>query len=41
MLMLLAPNPKRPKPAAAPGPKKEKVAEAQPDSPVEAEATTE
>lgn len=42
LLMLLAPNPKRPKPAAAPGPKKEKAAEAaQPNPPVEAEATTE
>ncbi|MBL8044913.1 MAG: translation initiation factor IF-3 [Anaerolineales bacterium] len=42
LLMLLAPNPKRPKPAAAPGPKKEKVAEAaQPNPPTPAEATTE
>lgn len=41
LLMLLAPNPKRPKPAAQPGPKKEKVAEAgQPNPPVEAETTT-
>lgn len=41
LLMLLAPNPKRPKPAAQPGPKKEKVAEAgQPNPPIEAETTT-
>lgn len=41
LLMLLAPNPKRPKPATQPGPKKEKVAEAgQPNPPVEAETTT-